>query len=233
MSRALLVATNSFLLLDSKGQKLPEEGTRLLKDVIHRVSIHVNVEGLTERVLDQAGNFSALWCECNHGNNSAVCVEDGPEASAGVHVPTRLLKTDSLLKNMHDEYWHEHVDANQYPGFEYTALIYLNDQVKLHRRAWKTAEVDQGYDYTGGLFSFIDEDIAQGPGKIETISPKCGKLVYFTSGSENVHRVHKVESGLRYALTIAFTCDKSKVSASALNQSAVKKVQELSGEWDA
>ena len=29
---------------------------------------------------------------------------------------------------MHDEYWHEHVDASQYPGFEYTALVYLNRQ---------------------------------------------------------------------------------------------------------
>ena len=31
-------------------------------------------------------------------------------------------------QTMHDEYWHEHIDANQYPGFEYTALVYLNKQ---------------------------------------------------------------------------------------------------------
>ncbi|KAJ1476078.1 hypothetical protein T484DRAFT_1826212 [Baffinella frigidus] len=35
---------------------------------------------------------------------------------------------ESPAKTMHDEYWHEHIDANQYPGFEYTALVYLNKQ---------------------------------------------------------------------------------------------------------
>lgn len=101
-------------------------------------------------------------------------------------------------QTMHDEYWHEHVDADQYPGFEYTALIYLNDQ-----------GVDA--DYTGGEFSFVDPGPEKGGDeRVMTLQPKCGKLVFFTSGSENVHHVHKVEHGRRYALTIAFTCDKSK-----------------------
>mmetsp|Transcript_14283 Transcript_14283/g.48846 ORF Transcript_14283/g.48846 Transcript_14283/m.48846 type:complete len:191 (+) Transcript_14283:430-1002(+) len=163
---------NLHQLLSSKGQKLPQEGTRLLKEVIHRIRQEIS----------------------NHFGVSSIMGT----------TPRFVSRMDQKpAQNMHDEYWHEHVDANQYPGFEYTALIYLNDQ---------------GLDYTGGLFSFIDEDIAKGQAKVETISPKCGKLVYFTSGPENVHRVHKVESGLRYALTIAFTCDKSK---------------ELSGEWNA
>lgn len=29
----------------------------------------------------------------------------------------------------------------------------------------------------------------------------------FTSGSENLHAVEKVQSGIRYALTISFTCN--------------------------
>lgn len=34
-----------------------------------------------------------------------------------------------------------------------------------------------------------------------------GRVSMFTSGSENLHVVEKVQSGTRYALTISFTCD--------------------------
>jgi hypothetical protein len=34
-----------------------------------------------------------------------------------------------------------------------------------------------------------------------------GRVSFFTSGSENVHYVEKLESGVRYAITISFTCD--------------------------
>lgn len=35
-----------------------------------------------------------------------------------------------------------------------------------------------------------------------------GRLSFFTSGSENTHFVEKVGDGTRFALTVAFTCDK-------------------------
>jgi len=34
-----------------------------------------------------------------------------------------------------------------------------------------------------------------------------GRVSIFTSGSENLHLVEKVKSGIRYALTVSFTCD--------------------------
>lgn len=34
-----------------------------------------------------------------------------------------------------------------------------------------------------------------------------GRVSFFTSGSENLHRVEKVHWGTRYAVTIAFTCN--------------------------
>lgn len=37
-----------------------------------------------------------------------------------------------------------------------------------------------------------------------------GRLSIFTSGSENLHRVRRLTSGTRYALTVAFTCDSDK-----------------------
>ncbi|XP_012888541.1 PREDICTED: 2-oxoglutarate and iron-dependent oxygenase domain-containing protein 3 [Dipodomys ordii] len=37
--------------------------------------------------------------------------------------------------------------------------------------------------------------------------PLAGRVSFFTSGSENLHRVEKVRWGTRYAITIAFTCN--------------------------
>lgn len=36
---------------------------------------------------------------------------------------------------------------------------------------------------------------------------RLGRVSFFTSGSENLHRVEKVHWGTRYAITIAFTCN--------------------------
>lgn len=94
----------------------------------------------------------------------------------------------------HDEYWHEHVDKQQYGSFVYTTLVYLNDH---------------GTDFTGGEFTFVDTDESKKE-MITQVLPKAGKIVAFTSGFENVHRVLPVESGVRYALTTAFTCDKTQ-----------------------
>ena len=43
-----------------------------------------------------------------------------------------------------------------------------------------------------------------------TIEPRLGRLSFFTSGIENKHHVKRVTSGVRYALTMGFTCDPSK-----------------------
>jgi len=74
----------------------------------------------------------------------------------------------------------------QYGTFVYTALLYLSEF---------------GEDFQGGEFVFIDK------GKNQTIIPHPGLLSFFTSGSENVHCVQKVTQGIRYAWTVAFSCD--------------------------
>ena len=43
---------------------------------------------------------------------------------------------------------------------------------------------------------------------LQTTVVFIGRLSFFTSGSENTHYVEKVRDGTRFALTIAFTCDK-------------------------
>ncbi|KAM3965534.1 2-oxoglutarate and iron-dependent oxygenase domain-containing protein 3 [Aphomia sociella] len=90
---------------------------------------------------------------------------------------------------IHDEYWHPHVDKETYKSFHYTTLLYLGDYNK---------------DFKGGRFVFVDQNFNK------TIEPRKARLSMFTSGRENLHFVERVTSGVRYAITISFTCDKQQ-----------------------
>lgn len=57
----------------------------------------------------------------------------------------------------------------------------------------------------GGRFVFIDAD-----NSTSVIEPKKGRVSIFTSGAENPHYVERVSNGVRYAVTVSFTCDPSK-----------------------
>lgn len=92
----------------------------------------------------------------------------------------------SEARTAHDEYWHAHVDKVTYGSFDYTSLLYLSDYLE---------------DFGGGRFVFMEE------GANKTVEPRAGRVSFFTSGSENLHRVEKVHWGTRYAITIAFTCN--------------------------
>ena len=94
-------------------------------------------------------------------------------------------------RTIHDEYWHTHIDKQTYEAFHYTSLIYLSDQDR---------------DFKGGSFVYEDNRIEPGM----RIHPSIGLLSVFTSGSENPHRVERVRDGVRYALTVGFTCDPDK-----------------------
>lgn len=91
-------------------------------------------------------------------------------------------------RTIHDEYWHTHIDKHTYEAFHYTSLIYLSEQDR---------------DFTGG--SFVYEDNGNESGM--KIQPSIGLLSVFTSGDENPHRVERVRDGVRYALTVGFTCN--------------------------
>ncbi|XP_070790694.1 2-oxoglutarate and iron-dependent oxygenase domain-containing protein 3 isoform X2 [Pituophis catenifer annectens] len=93
---------------------------------------------------------------------------------------------NSEAKTTHDEYWHPHIDKVTYGSFDYTSLLYLSDYAE---------------DFGGGRFVFMDE------GANRTVEPRAGRVSFFTSGSENLHHVEKVDWGTRYAITISFTCN--------------------------
>jgi len=100
-----------------------------------------------------------------------------------------------------DEYWHVHVDKEQYGSFEYTGLLYLSEQ---------------NVNFKGGSFVFIGTE--ENKKLNQTVQPKVGRFLTFTSGAENPHHVQKILEGTRYALTISFTCDKRKAVTNFLDR---------------
>lgn len=77
-----------------------------------------------------------------------------------------------------------------YESFHYTSLVYLNDY---------------GKDFKGGRFYFMQD--LKSSTKNTTVEPRAGRILMFTSGSENPHAVERVLEGTRFAITVSFTCD--------------------------
>ncbi|XP_034090124.1 urotensin-2 receptor 2 isoform X1 [Gymnodraco acuticeps] len=101
--------------------------------------------------------------------------------------PTFFSRINSTIaQTQHDEYWHPHIDKVTYGSFDYTSLLYLSDY---------------GSDFSGGRFIFMD------PNGNRTVEPRAGRVSFFSSGTENLHRVEKVSWGTRFAITVSFTCD--------------------------
>ncbi|XP_058450202.1 2-oxoglutarate and iron-dependent oxygenase domain-containing protein 3-like [Malaya genurostris] len=105
--------------------------------------------------------------------------------------------TNETAKTIHDEYWHPHIDKDTYSSFHYTTLLYLTDF---------------GKDFSGGRFVFIDSAGKHNKTNVY-IEPKRGRVSGFTSGAENVHYVEQVSAGVRYAITISFTCNREHAMA--------------------
>ncbi|KAJ0175059.1 hypothetical protein K1T71_009200 [Dendrolimus kikuchii] len=98
---------------------------------------------------------------------------------------THLTSFFDIHSSCHARSWRKIIET--YKSFHYTTLLYLSDY---------------DIDFKGGRFVFIDEKFNR------TIEPRKARLSMFTSGKENLHYVEKVTSGVRYAMTISFTCDK-------------------------
>uniref|UniRef100_A0A8C4TGZ8 procollagen-proline 3-dioxygenase n=1 Tax=Erpetoichthys calabaricus TaxID=27687 RepID=A0A8C4TGZ8_ERPCA len=102
------------------------------------------------------------------------------DLSHPVHADNCLLDAES------QECWKE---PPAYIHRDLSAILYLNN------------------DFEGGNLIFTARD-----GKTVTaeVSPHCGRLVAFTSGSQNPHGVRAVTSGQRCAVALWFTLDESR-----------------------
>lgn len=73
-----------------------------------------------------------------------------------------------------------------YTWRDYSAILYLND------------------DFDGGEFFFV-EDWKRRVRSI--IQPRCGRMVAFSAGGENLHGVRGIRNGKRCAVALWFTQD--------------------------
>ena len=74
-----------------------------------------------------------------------------------------------------------HVDEFNVEAYEHTALLYLSD------------------DFEGGRFAMYDGD-----GGDRVHAPRAGDVLAFSGDASNLHRVERVASGCRFALTALF-----------------------------
>jgi hypothetical protein len=81
-------------------------------------------------------------------------------------------------------YCHAHVDKCAIPSYDLSAVLYLSSMDSCE----------------GGSFAFVDHD-----GVERRVEPAPGRLLAFTSGVENVHRVSEVTQGERLAMAMWFT----------------------------
>mmetsp|Transcript_41554 Transcript_41554/g.69418 ORF Transcript_41554/g.69418 Transcript_41554/m.69418 type:complete len:692 (-) Transcript_41554:287-2362(-) len=98
-------------------------------------------------------------------------------------------RLDHLQADRSHVYWNPHIDKANIPSYDYSALLYLTTK-DLHFSG-------------GGDLVFIDEH------QDVIISPVQGRLVAFTSGTENLHRVERVSNGTRIVLSMWFTTNKT------------------------
>ena len=80
------------------------------------------------------------------------------------------------------KYWDAHCDKANNFEYDLSVLLYLNS------------------DFSGGEFVFMDDDIDR------VVQIRAGRLLLFDSTISNIHRVERVLSGNRMALSIWYSC---------------------------
>jgi hypothetical protein len=102
---------------------------------------------------------------------------------------TRIVGNEGWApQDVHDEYWHQHVDKDNTENYDYSGLLYLSDH---------------GADFTGGTVVF--QDAATGAN--HTVEPRRGRFLMFTSGVESPHTVRRSFFSLSFLLLFLLAAD--------------------------
>ena len=91
--------------------------------------------------------------------------------------------------NQRQHYTDFHVDRANVAAYHWSALLYLDSY---------------GLDFTGAELEFADPTTS---GDRIIIQPRVGRLLLFTSGHENLHRVRPLSYGRRRVLAVWFSCN--------------------------
>jgi len=109
-------------------------------------------------------------------------------------------RSDWEPAEVHDEYWHPHVDRENTPHYFYSGLLYLSTYKE---------------DFEGGRYVLLGDVEGEKDGVVTkeeelVVEPRAGRVVIFSSGQEHEHYVERLTSGTRYVLAFWFTCDASR-----------------------
>ena len=102
-------------------------------------------------------------------------------------------------------YWNPHADKANRASYDYSALLYLNSHCSNGAEDAASTTVCDYEDtaqpqFDGGEFVWLDL------ARDHVVEPRAGRLVYFTGGLENLHRLREVTAGTRYVIGMWFTC---------------------------
>jgi hypothetical protein len=87
----------------------------------------------------------------------------------------------------HKIFWRTHSDRVQASDhFDWSVVLYFSTF---------------GVDFSGGYFEFHDKS------RISFVEPERGMMVSFSSGTEHMHRISDVESGMRLSIVVWWTCE--------------------------
>ena len=149
---------------------------------------------------------------------------------------------DKEVVTQNDEYYHPHIDTQQYGAFHYTALLYLSTHGEEfeggefvfkdspshspHPPAVREAEVTSNGEVDSPHTKAAGDEVDREGGEEWVVRPSKGSVLFFTSGEENVHYVRRVTRGRRTTLTIAFTKNEADSVEEALHSRYGQQVNE-------
>ncbi|KAG7199780.1 hypothetical protein KM043_000443 [Ampulex compressa] len=135
-------------------------------------------EAVRDRVEERFGLERRLHPTYTH----LVCRTALPDSPAERHDLSHEIHADNCIA---DDEGACHRESPAFTWRDYSAILYLND------------------DFEGGEFFFAER--GKGRQAEATISPRCGRVVAFSAGGENLHGVRAVSKGRRCAIALWFT----------------------------
>ncbi|XP_028399716.1 prolyl 3-hydroxylase 2-like [Dendronephthya gigantea] len=149
---------------------------------LEKAELYVN---LSEKVRVITEAYFRLSTPLYFSYTHLVCRKALEQSPKGMHISHPIHSDNCVLKKDGEIV----TCLKEHPAYtwrDYSAILYLND------------------DFTGGQFIFARKNHT-----VEAIvKPKCGRMVAFSAGFENLHGVLGIKEGTRCALPIWFTLDK-------------------------
>ena len=157
----------------------PDTRPDLVKEVTRRIRESIQSDfGVRATLFDSGGTLTRL-------RPSPPPPSTSTQSNATYVSSSRDLDPNFVYWHVHSDIPSDYVHATlNIASYDYSALLYLSTH---------------GGDFEGGKLAFIDADADR------IVRPVRGRLVTFSAGAENLHRVERVTEGTRYVFALWFT----------------------------